>query len=271
MPALRPPLLSQSGLAGAPAIAALLAVLLLSLLALDVLTLYSLRVRLHHALLHAARQASIHQGSPEHIARSFSQGLAAARAPRRDRWQIRILSPSAAAFALHGRPSRQHAMRPVIRQGWQARQHAHRPDSRPTIFQANTLHLQLRYAHQPGPLSLSRLLPILAASLNTTVGPRALLMRLDIRHPMQSDAVQWDDLADGRVVYGADHAADLPAPGAGSPAPGRPHGPPSPAPPLPPFPGPGEPSTPGLPQSPPATSGEANQPPADPPLPESCD
>ena len=77
---------------------ALLAILLLSWLVLDVLTLYSLRVRLQHGLLHAARQASVHQARPETIAHSFSQTLSAAKVSPHDQWQLQILSPSPQAF-----------------------------------------------------------------------------------------------------------------------------------------------------------------------------
>ncbi|UTM00703.1 hypothetical protein MID00_14505 [Alcaligenes sp. NLF5-7] len=191
----------QSGLAGAHIMGALLAIILLSWLVLDVLTLYSLRVRLQHGLLQAARQASVQHARPETIALAFSQTLAAAKVPLHDQWQIQILSPSPQAFMLHGRPSRPHEGRTSITQGWQAQQADQASHGGPSIYQANTLHLYLLYAHKPGPLSLLRLLPKLAASMPGPSGSAAVWLRLEIRHPMQSDAVQWDDLADGRVVY----------------------------------------------------------------------
>lgn len=180
---------------------ALLAIILLSWLVLDVLTLYSLRVRLQHALLQAARQASVHHARPDTIALAFGQTLAAAKVPLHDQWQIQILSPSPQAFMQHGRPSAQHQGRIGIIQGWQAQQHAQSGQQEPSIYQANTLHLYLLYAHKPGPLSLLNLLPKLAATAPHTLGAAAVWLRLEIRHPMQSDAVQWDDLADGRVIY----------------------------------------------------------------------
>ncbi|WP_235332511.1 hypothetical protein [Alcaligenes faecalis] len=191
----------QSGLAGAHIMGALLAIILLSWLVLDVLTLYSLRVRLQHGLLQAARQASVQHARPETIALAFSQTLAAAKVPLHDQWQIQILSPSPQAFMLHGRPSRLHEGRTSITQGWQAQQADQASHGGPSIYQANTLHLYLLYAHKPGPLSLLRLLPKLAASMPGPSGSAAVWLRLEIRHPMQSDAVQWDDLADDRVVY----------------------------------------------------------------------
>ena len=204
--------LRQSGLAGVHLIGALLAIMLLSWLVLDVLTLYSLRVRLQHALLHAARQASVHHASPETIALAFNQTLAAARVPLHDQWQIQILSPSAEAFRLHGRPSKQHGGLTGITQGWQAQQHEQTGPVHPSIYQANTLHLYLLYAHRPGPLSLIHLLPRLAASTPNPLGYAAVWLRLEIKHPMQSDAVQWEDLPDGRVIYveRASSKTDLP-------------------------------------------------------------
>ncbi|WP_341669207.1 hypothetical protein [Alcaligenes sp. SDU_A2] len=200
MPALAFPFSRQTGLAAAQAIVALAALISLTLLALDTLSLYSLRVRLHHALLQTARQASTHHANPEQIAATFTQGLHRARASRRNSWQIRILSPSASAFAQHGRPSNRHALRPTIRQAWQAQQHALRPDAQPSIFQANTLHLQLHYHYQPAPWSALRALSALTAWLG--YANRSLLIRVDIQHPMQSDPVRWADLPNGRVVYG---------------------------------------------------------------------
>lgn len=191
----------QSGLAGSHIVGALLAIILLSWLVLDVLTLYSLRIRLQHGLLQAARQASVQHARPEIIASAFSQTLAAAKVPLHDQWQIQILSPSPQAFVLHGQPSRLHEGRTSITQGWQAQQAQQSSHSGLSIYQANTLHLYLLYAHTPGPLSLFRLLPKLAASMPGPVGSAAVRLRLEIRHPMQSDAVQWDDLADGRVIY----------------------------------------------------------------------
>ena len=202
----------QAGLAGSHLLGALLAILLLSWLVLDALTLYSLRVRLQHGLLHAARQASVHQARPETIAHSFSQTLSAAKVSPHDQWQLQILSPSPQAFRQHGRPSRQHAGRQAITQGWQALQHEQADLHGPSIYQANILHLYLLYAHKPGPLSLMRLLPKLPASVPNPLGSAAVWLRLEIKHPMQSDAVQWDDLADGRVVYAqyAENQAILP-------------------------------------------------------------
>ena len=180
---------------------ALLAIILLSWLVLDVLTLYSLRVRLQHSLLQAARQASVQHAQPDTIALAFSQTLAAAKVPLHDQWQIQILSPSPQAFMLHGKTSRLHEGRTRITQGWQALQDEQASHSSPSIYQANILHLYLLYAHKPGPLSLLRLLPQLTASMPGPSGSAAIWLRLEIRHPMQSDAVQWDDLADGRVIY----------------------------------------------------------------------
>ena len=194
----------QSGLAGSHILGALLAIILLSLLALDVLTLYSLRVRLQHSLLQAARQASVHHARPEIIAQAFGQGLAASKAPRHDQWQIQILPPSAQAFAIHGRPSAHHEGRQGIIQGWQALQDEQSGHDSPSIYEANTLHLYLLYAHQPGPLSVMRLLPKVAASVPnswTLSGSSPVWLRLEIKHPMQSDAIRWDDLPDGRVIY----------------------------------------------------------------------
>ena len=205
----------QSGLAGSHILGALLAIILLSLLALDVLTLYSLRVRLQHNLLQAARQASVHHARPEIIAQAFSQGLAASKVPRHDQWQIQILSPSALAFAVHGRASEQHEGRQGITQGWQALQDEQSPHPSPSIYEANTLHLYLLYAHQAGPLSLMRLLPQLGASMPNSwafLGSAPIKLRLEIKHPMQSDAIRWDDLADGRVIYAQPPESGAPLP-----------------------------------------------------------
>ncbi len=208
---------SQSGIAGPSALAGLLAVILLSALALDVLTVYSLRVRLQHALLHAARQASLHHAQPERIARTFAQVLQAARTPRQDHWQIRILSPSSAAFQKHGQLKPPHHPRRVISQGWQAQQHKRNPSASPSIFQANTLHLQLHYVHQPAPFSALRLLPALVLAAGSPLAPRGLRITLDIQHPMQSDPILWEDMADGRVVYSAGAPSNAGSSAAASP------------------------------------------------------
>lgn len=208
----------QSGLAGLSALASLLAVILLSALALDVLTVYSLRIRLQHALLQAARQASLHHAQPERIAHAFAYALQAARAPRQDSWQIRILSPSSAAFQTHGHAKRQHHSRLVITQGWQTQQYRRNPSASPSIFQANTLHLQLQYVHQPTPLSALRLLPALVLAAGSPLATRGLPIKLDIQHPMQSDPVLWENLPDGRVVYGASAPSNADSSTAASPA-----------------------------------------------------
>lgn len=196
----------------------LVTVILLSALALDVLTVYSLRIRLQHALLHAARQASLHHAQPERIAHTFAQVLQAARAPRQDFWQIRILSPSPSAFHTHGHSNRQHPSRLAITQGWQAQQYRRNPSASPSIFQANTLHLQLQYVHRPAPLSALRLLPALVLAAGSPPAPRGLPIRLDIQHPMQSDPVLWEDLPDGRVVYGAGSPTNTNSSAGASPA-----------------------------------------------------
>lgn len=199
-----------------------------------------LRQALSHVLFDAGRAAATQQAQPAVLAQAFEGALRAlhpdprqlhaALAQRRRSfeglpWRIRILSPARAAFGDHsntdirapaGSPAQGLAL---IRNDRQQAQHARAlargwpggrgPASGTTIFEANTLELELIWPHRP-------LLPGVAAILRLMAG---VTPPGDDRHPilaqgwlpivrrvtlsMHSHPARWPDLPDGRVIHGA--------------------------------------------------------------------
>ncbi|MGB6156463.1 MAG: hypothetical protein WBF60_11235 [Castellaniella sp.] len=239
----------------------------------------NLRQTLSLNLMDAARAGITRQASPGAIAAAFEQSLhrlypnhtAQSRVLAKQvslgiPWQIRILQPTAAAFADHAdhpgqpgstqlattaapyafshRPGAHLAGLARIRNDYQALQHQQRltqgwpqgrgPQSGQTIQQANTLSLELWWPQQA-------LLPPTASLIRALAGlhPDPLAKRM-MQHgylpfkrrltlSMQSDPLNWPDLPDGRVVHATPSSVNGSAPG-NQPLPGNP------APPLPTMP-----------------------------------
>lgn len=211
----------------------------------------NLRQTLSLNLMDAARAGITRQASPGAIAAAFEQSLhrlypnhtaqsrvLANQASLGIPWQIRILQPTATAFA-------DHADHPAglarIRNDYQALQHQQRltqgwpqgrgPQSGQTIQQANTLSLELWWPQQallPPTAGLIRALadlhPDPLARRMMQHGYLPFKRRLTLS--MQSDPLNWPDLPDGRVVHATPGTANGSAPG-NQPLPGNP------APPLP--------------------------------------
>lgn len=195
-----------------------------------------LRQTLSLALMEAARVGATRQARPQDIARAFEHGLrmaypdprAAARALRERRaalgapWRIRIARPAPEAFPDHADPDlrgpRRHPGQPLIRNDYQARQHALRlaqgwpegrgPRSGLTIHEANTLVLELWWPHRPllpGVAAIVRALAPLAVdpAQSRLMAAGYLPFRRCAAVAMQSHPAAWPDLADGRVTHGA--------------------------------------------------------------------
>lgn len=152
--------------------------------------------------LHAAGldgPAAITRVRQVHVARQASAGLSA--------WHIRIVSPHAGHFADFAQtgagPGGQRAI-VAIYQHEQHQDHARQwpagrgPRSGDTIFQANVLHLRLRYAHAPlTPLPAILLRALRASASAGDPGGQALAAAgylpivHDVSLAMHSAAVQW--------------------------------------------------------------------------------
>ncbi len=198
-----------------------------------------LRQSLGFALVEAARAAATRQAEPAALAHAFERALRIlhpqprqlgdALAWRRRAldgppWRIRIIRPARAAFLDHAdgdlgaQASGAAAGLATIRNDRQLEQHRRSvvagwaegrgPASGETIFEANTLALELTWPHRP-------LLPGVAAVLRLMAGPgspqdyrqRVLAQGLlpimrSTALDMHSHPARWPDLPDGRVVHG---------------------------------------------------------------------
>ncbi|MFT0532815.1 TadE/TadG family type IV pilus assembly protein [Castellaniella hirudinis] len=187
-------------------------------------------------LADAARAGATRQARPQDIARAFETGLRQLyiqpqlieRALRTRRqalgtpWTMRILQPTPAAFRDHADPDvkgpRQHPGQALIRNDYQARQHARRiaqgwpagrgPQSGLTIHEANTLVIDLWWPQLPMIPGIAALIRGLAPLSSDPIGRRMMArgylpMRRQVRMVMQSHPADWSDLADGRIRYAA--------------------------------------------------------------------
>ncbi|MFV0282168.1 MAG: hypothetical protein ACK5JE_00045 [Castellaniella sp.] len=194
-----------------------------------------LRQTLSLALMQAARAGVTQQARPQVIARAFEHGLrmlypdaqAANRALHAQRralgtpWRIRIVLPSRQAFQDHADPDlrgpRDHPGQPLIRNDYQARQHALRlaqgwpagrgPRSGLTIYEANTLVLDLWWPHRPLMPGVAALIRALAPLAGDPAQARLMTagylpFRRRVSVTMQSHPAAWPDLADGRIHHG---------------------------------------------------------------------
>lgn len=204
-----------------------------------------LRQALSLILMDAARAGVTHQARPQDIATALEAGLrqlyiqpeATRRALEARRkalgspWQLHILQPSPAAFADHADPQapgpRQRAGQRLIRNDYQPLQHARRlaqgwpqgrgPQSGLTIYEANTLVMNLWWPQQPLVPGVQAIVRGLAPLNQDLVGRRMMAkgylpMRRQVRMAMQSDPADWPGLADGRIRHAepAQNPAPLP-------------------------------------------------------------
>uniref|UniRef100_UPI0033424394 pilus assembly protein n=1 Tax=Castellaniella defragrans TaxID=75697 RepID=UPI0033424394 len=228
----------QHGVGMAEFLLAALPILLLGAGGIETAHWLLLRQSLSFALVEAGRAAATRQADPAALAQAFEDALHilhpqagqrdAALAWRRRAlnglpWQIRIVRPARASFLDHAAPDldspaggtaqgltlirndRQHEQ--YLRGlglGWPD---GRGPASGETIFEANTLVLELTWPHRP-------LLPGIAALLRLMAGPatpadyrqRVLAQGLlpimrSAALAMHSHPANWPDLADGRVVH----------------------------------------------------------------------
>ncbi len=195
-----------------------------------------LRQTLSLALMEAARAGAVRQARPQAIAQAFEHSLrivypdpqAAQRVLQARRtvlgapWRIRIVRPSSDAFLDHADPDlrgpRDHPGQALIRNDYQARQHAHRlsrgwpagrgPQSGLTIHEANTLVLELWWPHRPLMPGAAALVRALAPLAGDPIQARLMAagylpFRRRVGIAMHTHPAAWPDLADGRVTHGA--------------------------------------------------------------------
>ncbi len=196
----------------------------------------SLRQVLSLALMDAARVGATRQARPAAIATAFEQGLrmaypgaeAATWALRQRRqalglpWHIGIRQPAPAAFLDHADATlsapRDAPEQASIRNDYQALQHARRlaqgwpqgrgPRSGHTIYEANTLTMDLLWPHRPMLPGLSALIRALASLSADAAQARIMAagylpFRRRVIVTMQSDPSAWPPLPDGRITYEA--------------------------------------------------------------------
>jgi len=225
---------NQSGAALVESAVALAVVLLVALAATETLHWQLIRQLAYVALTEAARAGATGHAQPSLIAQAFESALlpryaapggraeatlmlqaALARTARRagmPAWHIAILRPGTADYADFGRSGldvpRTARQLPAIRNDYQAEQQAayqskwpggKGPHSGLTIFQANTLRLQLRYLVEP--LTFAGRLAVRALAALPMDGPdgctrRALNagmlpLKLALTMDMQSHPVRW--------------------------------------------------------------------------------
>jgi hypothetical protein len=193
------------------------------------------RQALSHALMEAGRAATVDHADPDTLAYAFERALgplfladgslprALAQRVRRTGqapWRIRIIRPRRGAFVDHADPGLRIPGRPpgrravnhdyqrlqhqrLIEQGWvQGRG----PTSGETIFQANTLELELIWPHEPlvpGIKALMRALSPADDRYRSRLMANGYLPILrGVTLAMQSHPIDWPDRGDGKVVHG---------------------------------------------------------------------
>ncbi len=167
----------QGGIAAIEFLVVALALLLAGMGAFEASRWYMTREALGLALLQAARAGSVRHARPQAIEDAFLDGLTVLYAPpgrfptararmedtltrfERDNdrlaWEIDILHPNAAEYAdfmQKNLPIAIESGNPAINNNYQFEQHQHMPQGRfsgSTIYEANTLQLQLVYLYQP--------------------------------------------------------------------------------------------------------------------------
>lgn len=225
----------QSGMGTTGFLLLALPILLLGLGGIDLAHGLFVRQALSHALIEAGRAATVDHAHPDTLVRAFERALHplflraeslqhalaqrhrdTAQAP----WQIRIIQPRRSAFTDHADPDARVAGDPpgqrAINHDYQALQHQRRlsegwfqgrgPASKQTIFEANTLTLELIWPHEPlvpGIKALIRALSPSDDSYRSRLMAHGYLPILrGVSLSMQSHPVDWPDRSDGKVIHG---------------------------------------------------------------------
>ncbi|HEU0196983.1 MAG TPA: TadE family protein [Nevskiaceae bacterium] len=134
-------------------------------------------------------------------------------------WRIRVTDPTAGAFTDFADPSLSaglHTTQRIINNNYQKEQHTARlaagwvggmgPTSGLTIYEANTLTLELTYPVKPLVPGLRPLLRLLGSGsgyyAQRLLAGGYLPVTQEIHLTMQSHPMEWPDLPDGTVVHG---------------------------------------------------------------------
>ncbi len=214
-------------------------ILLIGLGGIELAQWFTMKQALSLALLEAARAGIVQHARPQAMKEAFEIALrplypSATRHTPGERvrqileerrkttlpapWRIHVVNPSAAAFsdfADSGLEIARKTGRRAIDNHYQRERHAARhaagwpggvgPESGQTLYQANTLTLELIYPVEPLVPGLRPLLQLLEAGSGYAARALAagyLPITQEIHLTMQSHPVDWPDLADGTVVHG---------------------------------------------------------------------
>lgn len=224
----------QSGMGTTGFLLLALPILLLGLGGIDLAHGLFVRQALSHALIEAGRTATVAHAHPDTLAQAFehalhplflrTDSLQHALAQRHHDtgqapWQIRIIQPRRSAFTDHADPDASTTDYPsgqrTINHDYQALQHQRRlnegwpqgrgPASKQTIFEANTLTLELVWPHEPlvpGIKTLIRALSPSDDSYRSRLMAHGYLPILrGVSLSMQSHPVDWPDRSDGKVIH----------------------------------------------------------------------
>lgn len=225
----------QSGMGAAGFLLTAVPILILGLGGVELAHGLFVRQALSHALIEAGRAAMADHAHPDTLAEAFehalrplflkSGSLPRALAQRtRDTgqapWQIHIVQPHRTAFTDHADPHLRIAEHPIgqraINHDYQALQHERHlregwpqgrgPASGQTIFQANTLTLELIWPHEPltpGIKAIMRALnPADDSYRSRAMAYGYLPIPRSVSLAMQSHPVEWPDRSDGKVIHG---------------------------------------------------------------------
>ncbi|MBV6271450.1 hypothetical protein KVP09_00760 [Alcaligenaceae bacterium CGII-47] len=231
----RPLVTRQSGLGAAGFLLAALPILLLGLGGVELTHGLFVRQALSHALVEAGRAAIVDHAHPDTLVEAFEHALhplflqegslhrALAQRKRdtgRAPWQIRIVQPRRAAFVDHISSATNDRSSPsgwrTINHDYQALQHEQRlrqgwpegrgPISGQTIFEANTLTLELIWPHEPLVPGIKALMRVLRPSDDSyrhhLMSHGYLPILRGVSLSMQSHPVAWPDRSDGKVIHG---------------------------------------------------------------------
>lgn len=192
---------------------------------------YSTRHMLNHALMLAARQASLKHAHPDSIEQSFEEALNPlfAQTPnptlyrqkyllqtqtnlQTAAWRIRVLSPKSSHFIDFHRDDLEIAQQTglaSIDNNYQKEQDARLgigAISQETIFNANTLSLSLSFPYQPivpgMGLLFQQISEFFSDDYNKNIASHGYLpIQAQLSVMMQSHPVQWQTPSHGKIIY----------------------------------------------------------------------
>lgn len=233
--------ISQRGFAAIEFLIVAIPLLMASTASYEVSRWYMTREAVSLALLQAGRAGSVSHARPFVIEAAFLDALTPLYAPagafpsprsrmeetikrfeqlnRLPAWQITIVHPNAAEYADFMQKDLPIALKtgnPAINNNYQHEQHQHMPKGKvsgSTIYDANTLQLQLRYQYQPVVPGMRTLLRKAAAAVGDTDSPMSTLgivpVTAAITIEMQSHPVLWISEQTTHVRYANNSALPL--------------------------------------------------------------